>query len=843
MMTQQSLQEEEDELQVVEANPEGLPRLTVAVKDAKATRELMFTLRHFHLGDPAAGGRLAKVGDDLLPALLNPYRDSSKLRYNYPLFLAPHSSEKQLPDEESVQAIDRWLQNATAEFAPAKESARILKDHLPWLGHRMRGKLADKEGPVNAAAMLAETANALQEHLKLNGEAGQNFKNDVEKLLQQIPENAELLGYGRYPALHLLIHAALNQALPRRTRFKEQIERCIYGLKRLFEVEWGKSDESMEPRVARDSIGLGSNFFNPEALSEVMEHSHGTYQMPNERRERIQRVLATLESWQPDPVLVRFIHIGSLADTDNWVSKSASCEALADHDPCAKAMEIFDLKAAEFADIFCAVRIAELEIKGIYNTEIHDPWFANFHWNSFSQEELLLVPTVIALGAADQVAGEGLRSLSRLLSSGRPVQILIRVQPHNNPGAAPDEGPFHAFRTELGYLGIAHRQAVVTQSSPARHQHLLHCFNAAFETARTSLHVINTGLRPPSKLVTLNAWLVAGAAIESRAHPFFRINPAAGDSAAARMDFSENPQPEIDWPVHTFRYLDENELTVESELGFTFADYALLLARLRDYFRYVPAECDSHSLTPVDRYLAMSPEQTRNLVPFVWAVDGNHILHRLVVSIDVTNAARDRRNYWRALQEMAGIRNRYVERAVAETRTEERRLAAETKNQLLAEHTAELNRVRTEAAGEAMQRLTDMLLGLDAGTLPYPAPVASVKKPAAVEQAGAETGKAPAAEQKQAEPAEAEESLSFDEPWIDTPLCTSCNDCLKVNALLFTYNEEKQALLGDPKKGTYAQLVQAAELCPAKCIHPGMPLNPDEPGLDALIQRAAPFNQ
>lgn len=49
--------------------------------------------------------------------------------------------------------------------------------------------------------------------------------------------------------------------------------------------------------------------------------------------------------------------------------------------------------------------------------------------------------------------------------------------------------------------------------------------------------------------------------------------------------------------------------------------------------------------------------------------------------------------------------------------------------------------------------------------------------------------------------------------------------------------------MGDPSNGTYAQLVAAAELCPAKCIHPGMPLNPDEPGLDALIQRAAPFNQ
>ncbi len=39
--------------------------------------------------------------------------------------------------------------------------------------------------------------------------------------------------------------------------------------------------------------------------------------------------------------------------------------------------------------------------------------------------------------------------------------------------------------------------------------------------------------------------------------------------------------------------------------------------------------------------------------------------------------------------------------------------------------------------------------------------------------------------------------MSFDEPWIDTPLCTSCNDCLKINPLLFLYNEEKQALLGD----------------------------------------------
>jgi ferredoxin len=91
-------------------------------------------------------------------------------------------------------------------------------------------------------------------------------------------------------------------------------------------------------------------------------------------------------------------------------------------------------------------------------------------------------------------------------------------------------------------------------------------------------------------------------------------------------------------------------------------------------------------------------------------------------------------------------------------------------------------------------------------------------------------------------PAEAVEE-TYDEPWIDTALCTSCNDCTQLNPRLFVYNEDKQALLGDLSAGAFADLVKAAELCPANCIHPGKPLNPDEAGLDDLIVRAAPYNQ
>jgi ferredoxin len=839
-MTTLSEADKEPATQLAGGDPQRMPSLGNAVKDARATRELMFTIRHFHLGDPAAGTQLETPGEDFLPALLDPYRDTSRLRYNYPLLLFPLGGNRIVNKvRELVQPLSEWLQQATAEFAPDKDAARILKDHLPWIEINVRQLLRQREGPMDAGATLAESARALQTHLQLADTDRERLELGFSQLLESIPQGAQLLGYGRYPALHLMIHAVRGQALARRAQFRDAVEECIQGLNSLLQVEWGKSDEAIEPRMARDSIGPGGALFDPAALSAVMDHSKGTRQMPAGRRERIERALLVLNAWHSDAVLVRFVHIGTL--NSRWLREVNYCEEITDADPCASAMELFDREAERLTEVFSAVRIARLEIQGIYDPILHDPWFANFDWEAFSSEELLLVPSIIALGSADQVAGEGLRSLSRLLSSGRPVQILIRVQPHNNPGAGPDEDPLRSYRTELGYLGISHRQAVVCQTSAARHEHLLRSFFAALEATRTSLHLVNTGLREPSGLVPLNAWLVAGAAIESRAHPFFRINPQAGDSAASRMNFIENPQPDLDWPLQSFRYQDENGSTVDSELAFTFGDYALLIDRLRNHFRIVPPGCDSDALLPLQEYLAMGKEEAYQRVPFIWAVDGNTILYRLVVSRELAMACRDRRNYWRALQEMAGIRNRYVEQAIRETRASEQQLATEARARLQEEHAEELEQVRNQAAGEAMQHLADSLLGMD--------PAAAESGWTSVNRAtrSAEDNAAPAAESEtQEEPeasVEAEDTIAFDDPWIDTPLCTSCNDCLEINSQLFVYDEEKQALLGDLSSASYAELVAAAEICPARCIHPGKPWDPAEPDLDTLIERAAPFNQ
>jgi ferredoxin len=92
-----------------------------------------------------------------------------------------------------------------------------------------------------------------------------------------------------------------------------------------------------------------------------------------------------------------------------------------------------------------------------------------------------------------------------------------------------------------------------------------------------------------------------------------------------------------------------------------------------------------------------------------------------------------------------------------------------------------------------------------------------------------------------AAPAE-EEKIAIDDAYIDTPLCTSCNECTQLNGRIFVYNANKQAEIKDAAAGPFSDLVRAAELCPVHIIHPGKPKNPGEAGVDEWIKRAQRYN-
>ena len=107
-----------------------------------------------------------------------------------------------------------------------------------------------------------------------------------------------------------------------------------------------------------------------------------------------------------------------------------------------------------------------------------------------------------------------------------------------------------------------------------------------------------------------------------------------------------------------------------------------------------------------------------------------------------------------------------------------------------------------------------------------PAPRGGRQPGRAVAPAGAAPETAPAAAERPS-----------DDPYIETPRCTSCNECTQINDKMFAYDANKQAYIANADAGTYRQLVEAAENCQVSIIHPGKPRNPDEPGLDELIRR------
>ena len=797
--------------------------------EAPARSDLIDVLRRFHYGEPGAAAQTTLPQDGILPALLNPYRDASAIRYQYPLYLVPVDCE-----EGSVLAkpLTEHLAESVRGFAPADEDARILKDNLPWLERYLRQQLQDPD-PVDAPGLFAEGSKALTDHLDLQGNNREALIGNLAALGDRVGQGSQFLGYGADAPLHLLVHVIRHRDERQRAQCRDRIDKSIAGLEALLQVDDAKGAANQSRGSSNDPV---AQHLDTSALSGMLQkRARGSIELPATRRKRIERALADLRSWQDEPALVRVV--GRLENP--WFGKQSFIDVVASDDPCATASEIFEQEAARFAGLFAALRIAKLEIEDHYDPEVHDSWFASFDWQAFSGEELQLVTRVVALVSADHLAGDGLPSFSRLLGSRLPIHIISWVRAYDNPAVKPGEGPFDAYRFELAYFGVGHRQVVVAQTSAARSDDLLAGFHCALESNRTSLHLINRGTQTRTKRPILDPWFVASAALESRAHPFLLVNPDAGDRAAERVSFDGNPQPEKDWPVEPLEYEGPDGDPTEMELAFTFADYALLMPALCEHFRVVPKGFESDDLVTMDDYLQLEGESVDRAVPFVWGIDEDGQLVRLVVSRALVFACRDRRNYWRTLQELAGVHNVYVEAAV-ERVLEDARAAAETeREELIKTHEQELENARSEAAGDAMGQLVDVLMGADVSSMIGDGALATMPA-AAPAEAPAEIIAESEAEPE--EPDEEEEALSFDEPWLDTAACTTCDDCMGINKMMFAYNDDKQAILKDPKAGTYADLVEAAEICPAKCIHPGKPLDPNEPGLEELIARAEPFN-
>jgi len=502
-----------------------------------------------------------------------------------------------------------------------------------------------------------------------------------------------------------------------------------------------------------------------------------------------------LASRSPDSLLAahrrrRIEEAIAVLERQEFVSIGGSGPSMAfEFDSCAEALRAFSERMPRAMELARAVSVAELDIDGAYREAVHDRLFAELGSAGFTPENVDFLPTTLVSLSLGEMSDEEHDALDDLFATRLPFKVLVQIDDLVE-GSPLVDGHFSlgAKARRFAWSALAGSGIFVCQTTNAGLFLERHRMARAFAFDGPALLCVYSGANPSS---TIPPYLAAAAASEARVFPSFAFDPSAGPDWASRFSLEGNPQPGKAWPTHAYQWEDADLQTVTESAPFTAVEFAMTDSRLEGHFALAAKDTWDDSQVPIREALERPSDFSGASVPYVQAVDEQDRLQRMLVDVRLLTEARRCALAWRSLQELGGIENSHAARQLeAERAMIEQRLLREQ----VAAPAASESETPTEVAAPPVQ--------------------------------------------DQAIEAEAPKS---DEPYIETARCTTCNECTGINPKMFAYNENKQAFIKDPSAGTYAQLVEAAESCQVSIIHPGKPKNPNEPGLDELLKRAAPF--
>jgi len=696
------------------------------------------------------------------------------------------------------------------------------EEHLLSVAWRV---LSEAKGPMPGAELHQKACEGFRELLDLSPSGRSALEVELESLSSSINTDGDFFGLS-LSALTQFVAAALALRKARAERHHDTLRKLSRALSERLRADGAQSPDAVKPDALQGTLGAHADRFDVDAMAGLLPKQRGSISLSPERRKRLEQAARTIEQHlervekQPSCVWVRSPSAPPVPPPPGARVESRSDTQVA-------AYALFEEGAKHLESLVRAARIARIELSGLSEEALD-----GVTWRSCTSAELAQVPPVIVLESAARLCGPGLSQLSQLLRSGFPVHLLAVDTDAGLVASDPGE-----LSLNLGMLGIAHREAYVAQSSLVEPAHLLDGMSRLVQCDRPGLLAVAAPRDP--KAGGRAAWLQLAGAHRARAFPLFVYDPTSGASWASRFSLDANPDLQESWGRAT-----AVDLAEELPDRITWADAAALQPHLAAHFWPVPEQAFEGREIEMAEF-AESPERFEGRLPFIWGLDSDGEPVRVAVSRDLALACWERVRTWRMLQELAGVRNEHVLKAVDETSAK----AAEEREQALTaletKHREELAGVQAEATQQAMSRLATALLG--DGLLDAAATATGASAPAAASPDAAPAAQAPVAEAAPAAPAAEQDEADDDdgdfaeEAYIDTYLCTTCNECTNLYPQVFVYNENKQAELVDPV-APFAQLVIAAEKCPARCIHPGAPRPGDATVTDDLVARAADFN-
>ncbi len=710
----------------------------------------------FHLAGRKPGAEAAPAAG-ACPALLARCRDLASLRYDFPLVLLRDPGEKGY-----VQCLSGVIDDVVHALVKDDSGDRLTR-HLLRLEQEIRGLLGS--GRTGTLTALWDEAAG-----RLLARGDGQLKDSLTRGRRALKAEGELADCDASMPARLLKRAWSLVQGRKTEKLSEDIRRLTIGLQNILDADAARSEASRSPAGLKAAIGSGhAEVFDFATLSRVLSSSAAKGGLSGRRRGRIESLLAVLRSQ-------RFLSVA-----DDGAPRGAPDRRYAfSFGSCAQALAAYRERLPEAIALARAIAMAGLEVEGEYSEDKHDALFRDFSESNLGMEELSHFPDYLVCITADRLQAAETDKLMEMLSAGLPVKVLVQTDDLLEESTIARDGHFAlGMRAkQLASMAMGLSDVYVLQSASSNLFQFRERILKGMAYAGPALFSVFSGAE--GALGALPPYLVAAAAMESRAFPAYCYDPSAGPNWASRFHLAANSQPEADWPAQEFAYEDEKHQRVRAELAFTFADFVACDPRQARHFAQVPRAKWHASMVPVDQSLSRNARGTQDSVPYVLVVDKDNRLYRAIVDEALMRAAQRCRESWHSLQELGGIHNSHAERLLAKAREQQPPAAA---------------------------------------TAPAPQPAAAAAEPAAA----------------------TEEKRSPDEAYIETPRCTTCNECTQINDKMFAYNENKQAYVANPDAGTYAQLVEAAESCQVSIIHPGKPRNPAEPGLPELLKRAEAF--
>ncbi|MDH3640461.1 MAG: ferredoxin [Gammaproteobacteria bacterium] len=742
-----------------------------SIRNDEGLKELL----RIYLAEPDRAHPEGEAGSlDLNPALLGPYRELETIRYGFPVVLVEDDADT------PIVALAAVLDAALERAAPADGEGERLRRQVYRLETSIK-RLAEK----HPNRRLSELWSLASNELVRQSENPEPLRASLEAAAEVLVHDGRLLACGTQSTRQIFEHAWQPLQSERAVREREIVDELIARLSEVLESERARSPKSTSPEALEAAFGgehAGGIDF--ESLSSVLRGTRHGRVMPAKRSKRLRVARKVLENERA----LQQVRGGDGVRRRRDRRRASVCES------CAEAMDRFDSELQRGVELIRAARVANLELENRYREKRHDRFFETFDAGQLTPAEYSALPPLLVYLNGDTLSDAEKSTLVQILASDMPVKVVLEVHelPASDSANAPP-GTFTEWTRQIAGMAVSLGEAFVMQTAASHLPQLATDIIEGLRCDGPALFCVYVA--PDQPQGGIPHYLRCASAVESRAFPSFVYCPARGTDWASRFFLAGSAQCDRDWPEHHFSYESADGKEEIENLAYTCVDFLALDARFLQHFVEVPRERWHANMMPVARYLTLTVDETFDKVPYVYLVDGQNHLHRVIVRRALLTFARKCLNNWRNLQELAGVNNSHALR-------------------LLEQERARLYEESHRAAEE----------------------------PVTVQPLPTET---PATETTPAEEAPAVQTVATadsGQPYIESVLCTSCDDCIQRNASMFAYDDVKQAYIKDPSAGSYRDMVEAAENCPVCIIHPGKPLDPSEPNLDELQQRAAAFN-